>query len=163
MKSRIIASAVLAATVFATSAASARPGYLINNFNIFTGPGHDYERLVRVPENARVEVHSCVSSYGWCHVTWRGVRGWMDGNDIELRVAGRMVSLHDFGPRTGVPVMASRYDDDEDVDRYDRPARRDWDDQDFDRDGVPNAWDRDRDGDGVPNDDDRYPGDPRRD
>jgi uncharacterized protein YraI len=159
MKSRIIASALFAATVLAAGAASARPGYLINNFNIFDGPGHDYERLVRVPENARVEVHSCLPSYDWCQVSWRGVRGWLDANGIEVRHAGRMVSLHDFGPRTGIPSYTSGGFDD-----YDRrPSPLDWDDQDFDNDGVPNADDGDRDGDGVRNDDDRYPGDPRRD
>ena len=159
MKSRIIASAVFAASLLAAGAASARPGYLINNFNIFTGPGHDYERLVRVPENARVEVHSCTPDYDWCRVSWRGVTGWMDGNGIEVRHAGRMVVLHDFGPRTGVPSYAGF-----DEDAYDsRPSRLDWDDEDFDFDGVPNAVDRDRDGDGIRNDDDRYPGDPRRD
>ncbi|MGE4063369.1 MAG: SH3 domain-containing protein [Rhodospirillaceae bacterium] len=162
MKSRLIASVVLAASVFAAGAAAARPGYLINNFNIFTGPGRDYERLARVPENARVEVHSCLPSYDWCQVSWRGVRGWMDANGIEVRHAGAMVSLHDFGPRTGVPSFADF--DDEDDDYFERrPSRLDWDDQDFDNDGVPNAVDRDRDGDGVRNDDDRYPGDPRRD
>ncbi len=159
MKSRLIASAVLAATVLASGTALARPGYLINNFNIFTGPGHDFERLVRVPENARVEVHSCTASYDWCQVSRRGVRGWMDANGIEVRHAGRMVVLHDFGPRTGVPSLTSRYDDDNDF----GPSRLDWDDQDFDRDGVANADDRDRDGDGIRNDDDRYPGDPSRD
>jgi uncharacterized protein YraI len=162
MKSRFIASAVLAATVLAAGAANARPGYLINTFNIFDGPGHDFERLVRVPENARVEVHSCTASYDWCQVSWRGVRGWMDGNGIEVRHAGRMVVLHDFGPRTGVPSLTSRYDDDDD-DYAPRPSRLDWDDQDFDRDGLRNAIDGDRDGDGVRNDDDRYPGDPTRD
>jgi uncharacterized protein YraI len=162
MKSRFIASAFLAASVFAAGAANARPGYLINTFNIFSGPGHDYERLVRVPENARVEVHSCVPSYEWCQVSWRGVRGWMDGNGIEVRVGGRLVAVHDFGPRSGVPAFTSNYDDDDDD--YDRrPSRLDWDDEDFDNDGVPNRVDRDRDGDGVRNDDDRYPGDPRRD
>jgi uncharacterized protein YraI len=161
MKSRLIASAVLAASLLAAGAASARPGYLINNFNIFTGPGHDFERVARVPENARVEVHSCLPSYDWCQVSWRGMRGWMDGNGIEVRLAGRMVVLHDFGPRTGVPAFAA-YEEDDDV--YESaPSRLDWDDEDFDNDDVPNAVDRDRDGDGIRNDDDRYPGDPRRD
>jgi hypothetical protein len=82
----------------------------------------------------------------------------MDANGIEMRVGGRMVSLHDFGPRTGVPALTSRYDD-----FQGRPSRLDWDDQDFDNDRVPNAVDRDRDGDGIRNDDDRYPGDPWRD
>lgn len=163
MKSRFIASAVLAASVLVTGAAQARPGYLINNFNIFAGPGHDYERLVRVPENARVDVHSCEASYDWCQVSWRGVRGWMDANGIEVRHAGRMVSVHDFGPRTGIPALTRYYEEDDDY--YDRrPVRRlAWEDQDFDRDGIPNGVDHDRDGDGVPNDYDRYPGDPRRD
>lgn len=160
MKSRFIASAVLAATVLAAGAASARDGYLINNFNIFSGPGRQYDRLVRVPEDARVEVHGCLPSYDWCQITWRGVRGWIDGHGIEVRHAGRMVTLYDFGPRTGVPTYTSGFGDD----YYDRrPSRLDWDEQDFDDDGVPNAYDRDRDGDGIRNDDDRYPGDPRRD
>lgn len=59
----------------------------------------------------------------------------------------------------GVPSYASRIDDDDDY----GPPRLAWDDQDFDRDGIPNSVDRDRDGDGIRNDDDRYPGDPRRD
>lgn len=160
MKSRFIASAVVAATVLAAGAAHARPGYLIDPSGIHTGPGFDYDRLARVPENARVEVHTCTARYDWCQVSWRSVRGWMDGEEIEVRHAGRMVSLHDFGPRTGVPSFASRIEDDEDD--Y-GPPRLAWDDQDFDHDGVPNSVDRDRDGDGIRNDDDRFPGDPRRD
>lgn len=159
MKSRFIASAVLAATVLAAGAAQARPGYLVNNFNLFDGPGREYERLVRVPEDARVEVHGCLPSFDWCQVTWRGVRGWIDAHGVEVRHAGRMVTIYDFGPRTGIPTYASYDEDDYD----DRPARLAWDDQDFDNDGIPNAVDRDRDGDGVPNDYDRYPGDPTRD
>ncbi len=163
MKSRFIASAVMAVTVLAAGAAQARPGYMIDPSSIHTGPGFDYERLARVPENARVEVHTCTASYDWCQVSWRGVRGWMEGEEIEVRHAGRMVSLQEFGPRTGVPSYASRYEDEEDDEDADGPPRLAWDDQDFDRDGIPNDVDRDRDGDGIRNDDDRYPGDPRRD
>lgn len=159
MKSRLLASALLAATVFVAGAAQARPAFLIDTDSIHTGPGFDYERLTRVPENARVEVHTCTASYEWCQVSWRGVRGWMDGEQLEVRHAGRMVSLHDFGPRTGIPSFASRYDDDDDY----GPPRLAWDDEDFDRDGIPNSVDGDRDGDGTRNDDDRYPSDPRRD
>jgi uncharacterized protein YraI len=141
-------------------AAQARPGYMIDPSSIHTGPGFDYDRLARGPADAGVEVHTCTASYDWCQVSWRGVRGWMDGEEIEVRHSGRMVSLHDFGPRTGVPSFASRVEDTEDDFG---PPRLAWDDQDFDRDGIPNSVDRDRDGDGIRNDDDRYPGDPRRD
>ena len=44
MKSRFIASAVLAATVLVAGAAQARPGYMIDPSSIHTGPGFDYDR-----------------------------------------------------------------------------------------------------------------------
>lgn len=156
MKSRFIASAAVLAAILAAGAAHARPGYLINNFNIFTGPGHDFERLARVPEDSRVEVHGCTPSFEWCRVSWRGVRGWMDGHGIEMRFRGAMMPVYDLGPRSNLPILTA------DIDWAPRPPL-DWADRDFDMDGIPNADDRDRDGDGIRNDDDRYPGDPDRD
>ena len=167
MRTQLIAALAAAAAFFAAGAAEAATGFTINDFNLYAGPGREFPRLERVPNNARLEVHGCLRSYDWCDVSYRGERGWIDGNGLVFRDRGRRIVVRDYGPRYSLPMISfnfgSYWDTHYKTHRFYRDRTRfqnAFRDEDHDR--IPNAVDRDRDGDGVPNKYDRRPDNSRR-
>jgi uncharacterized protein YraI len=166
MRTKLIIAVAAAAALF-TGAAEAATGYTVNNFNMYAGPGREFPRIERVPNNARLEVHGCLRSYSWCDVSYRGERGWIDGNGLQFRERGRRIDLRNYGPRYQLPMVSFRFGDYWDshyrTHRFYRDRSRFQNAfRDRDHDNIPNALDRDRDGDGVRNRDDRRPNNPDR-
>lgn len=167
MRIKLITAVAAAAALFA-GAAQAATGFTVNKNNIYAGPGRDFPRIERVPTNSRIEVHGCIRSFAWCDVSYRGERGWIDGDGLVFRDRGRRIVVRDYGRRHELPMISFKfgnYWDDHyrthkfyrDRSRFENAFR------DEDHDNIPNAVDRDRDGDGVRNKNDRRPDNPRRD
>lgn len=53
--------------------ALAAPGFATGNVNLRAGPGNGYPQVVVVPNNAPVEIFSCLQGYGWCDFSFDGV------------------------------------------------------------------------------------------
>ncbi len=160
---------ILAAAVLSPAIAQAAVGYTEGRVALRAGPGPDFPRLEALPRNVRVNVHGCVHRFDWCDVSWRGARGWINGERLTISYRGRRVLMHEYGPRMDVPVISFHFDSYWD-NNYSRSGfyrerdrwRHSWR-GDEDRDGVPNRYDRDRDGDGTPNRRDDRPDNPYRD
>jgi len=165
MKARFLIPVLAAAIFLPVAAASAATGYTTDNLTMRAGPGGEYPRIDRLPRGAKVNVHGCIDRFDWCDVTFRGRRGWVDGDEITVPYRGRRVAIMEYGPRISVPVISFSFDTYwdshyrrasfyRDRDNW-RERWRGWSRVDQDRDGIPNRFDRDRDGDGVRNNRDR--------
>ncbi len=114
-----IALSVVAALTLGASVAQAASGYTINRFYLYSGPGHSFDRLESVPDNARIHIFGCTPTYRWCDVSWGNARGWMDAHGIETYDRGRRVIVAEAGPYIRMPVItytSAPYLDDRDID-----------------------------------------------
>jgi uncharacterized protein YraI len=167
---RALGGILAAVTVLLTATAvDAATGVAARRLSLHAGPGNDYPRIDRIPRDARVAVHGCIRAYDWCDVTFRGHRGWVDGDSLAIFDGRRRLVIREYGARYNVPVVTFGFGDYWDSHYRGRPFYRDRDHwnqrarRDQDRDGVPDRFDRDRDGDGVRNRRDSAPNNPRRD
>jgi uncharacterized protein YraI len=155
----------LAVALLGPVAAHAERAYTTTTLALRAGPGSEYPRLERIPRDMRVEVHGCLDRFDWCDVSYRGTRGWLDGEALVVRSEGRRSRVTEYWPRARGPIVTFSFDSYWDNnynrrsfyrDRDDwRNRSRGWRGRDQDRDGIPNRFDRDQDGDGVRNDRDR--------
>ena|SRR6185312_12542722 len=87
-----------------TSALAAR-GYATASVNMRAGPGTDYPVVTTIPDNARLNIHGCLSDHDWCDVTWRDNRGWVSANYLDYFYGGRYVHLPSYVEQIDVPVV----------------------------------------------------------
>jgi len=166
MKIRI-AVPLLAAALLASAAADAATGYTTSRLTLRAGPGRDYPMIDTVSRNTRVTVHGCIDRFDWCDISRGRMRGWVDGDSLNVVYRGRRVGMMEYGPRIRLPIISFSFDNYWDT-HYRRAAfyrdRDNWRERwrgwsagmrDQDRDGIPNRVDRDQDGDGVRNSRDR--------
>src|SRR5690606_21282421 len=147
---------LLAAAAFlglSASAALAQNAYSTGNVNMRAGPGTQYPRVTTIPTGSAVDVHGCLSGWNWCDTSWRGLRGWVSGNYLQMLYNNRRVLVPEYGPRIGVPIITFQFGNYWDRWYRDRPWSRDrhrWDDR---RDRDRDRWDprppRPRPGDAV--------------
>lgn len=100
-----IALTLAAALTLGAIAAQAASGYTINRFYLYSGPGHSFERLDSVPDNARLHIFGCTPNYMWCDVSYGSARGWLDAHGIETYDRGRRVIVAEAGPYIRMPVI----------------------------------------------------------
>lgn len=152
----------LAAAMLVPVVAHAERAYTTSNLSMRAGPGRDYPRIARLPSNVRVNLLGCLNRYDWCDVTYRGARGWVNGDALAIRYDDRRVRVFEYGPHIRLPIITFSFDSYWDNHYNRRPFYNDrdvWRDRwrgwgggrDQDRDGVPNRADRDQDGDGIRN------------
>jgi uncharacterized protein YraI len=87
------------------TAAFAARGTTTSDVNMRAGPGTEYPAVTTVPENARVNIHGCLSDYGWCDVSWSGDRGWISAQYLDYYYNNRYVYLPDYVDVIDVPVV----------------------------------------------------------
>lgn len=80
-RKKIITGAILAATLLPATA-FAGAAWLQENTEIHAGPDYDYPTLDVAYAGDGVEVHGCLSDYSWCDVGYRGLRGWIAGDEL---------------------------------------------------------------------------------
>lgn len=105
MKRRLLAMAALVASLLLPAAAEAANAYATGNVNMRAGPGTAYPKITTVQRGDAIDVYGCVAGWSWCDVGWRGARGWVSGNYIEMIYAQQRVELPRYAPRIGVPVI----------------------------------------------------------
>ena len=111
MKRRTVGLAAVAAGLFiAPTLASALPAVTTDSTNLRAGPAFDFPVVDTIPGDVPVNVHGCVRGYRWCDVSWRDARGWVPGNELAFLDRGRRVTIIEYGPRIGLPVVAFAFD-----------------------------------------------------
>ncbi len=102
--------AVAAGLVLAPNLASALSAVTTEETNLRAGPAIDFPVVDSLPSDARVNVHGCVRGYRWCDVSWRDARGWVSGDELVYLNHGRRVTIVDYGPSIGLPVIGYSFD-----------------------------------------------------
>jgi uncharacterized protein YraI len=87
------------------AAALARPGFVSANLNLHAGPSVNFPVIDTIPDASRVNIHGCLSGYTWCDVSWRGERGWADGEYLQFVYRGRRVLIVNYGDEIGFPIV----------------------------------------------------------
>jgi uncharacterized protein YraI len=136
----------LALLLAAGPAKAAITAYSAGTVNMRAGPGTNFPVVATIKGARQIGVHGCVQGWSWCEVTWNGRRGWVSASRINASFRSRRVSLYDYGPRLGLPVVSfsqrsywDRYYRGESFYRGDRdycPCAR--------RSGGRRSWDNDR-------------------
>jgi uncharacterized protein YraI len=102
--------AAVAGFVVAPNLASALSAVVAEPTELRAGPAYDFPVVDSIPADVRVNVHGCVRAYRWCDVSWRDARGWVPGNELAYLHQGRRVTIVDYGPTIGLPVVAFSFD-----------------------------------------------------
>jgi uncharacterized protein YraI len=102
--------AAVAGFVIAPNLASALSAVVAGSTELRAGPAFDFPVVDSLPSDVRVNVHGCVRGYRWCDVSWRDARGWVPGEELAYLYQGRRVTLVDYGPRIGLPILAFSFD-----------------------------------------------------
>jgi uncharacterized protein YraI len=109
---RLVLSLVAAAAGIAGAPklASALPAVTTDSTDLRAGPASDFPVVDRIPSDVRVTVHGCVRAYRWCDISWRDARGWVPGDELAYLDHGRRVTIVEYGPRIGLPIIAFSFD-----------------------------------------------------
>src|SRR5690606_19996061 len=94
---------------FTAGAAFAQNAYTTGNVNMRAGPSTQYPRVTTLPSGAAVDVHGCTSGWSWCDTSWRGIRGWVSANYLQMLYNTRRVYLPEYAPRIIVPVITFQF------------------------------------------------------
>lgn len=129
-----MAASALAAVLAVPGAAMAQTVMSTADVNMRAGPGTRYPVVTTIPENRNVDVYGCDGDRDWCEVAWRGNRGWVFSDYLEVTGEARMGRMRtgplaELGAMFGLPTVG--YDQEPYWDRYyaDQPwyeARENW-------------------------------------
>ena len=56
-----------------------------------------------------MEIHGCLQNGGWCDVSWRGKRGWVEAAALECNNTGERMPLSATIARSNFPVVAFEF------------------------------------------------------
>ena len=73
------------------------------------GPGPEYPRIGYVPGGVHVRIYGCLRGLYSCDISWRGNRGWVNGNALAGFFNGRRVPLVSYGIQIGIPFIAFNF------------------------------------------------------
>jgi uncharacterized protein YraI len=98
--------AAMAALAFSATAAYASPGETRSDVALRTEPAPRAELLMTMPSGAAVDIGAC--SRGWCHVNFRGSRGYArESGLVFLRASAPAEEIIPVFPR--YPYRAGHY------------------------------------------------------
>lgn len=90
----VAGSTTLISSVFAAEGAAFR-GATVAQGVMYAGPGDAYPQVMRLAAGLQISLHGCTADTNmgepgttWCDVTWRGKRGWVQGDALEVREHG---------------------------------------------------------------------------
>lgn len=89
--------------------------------NMRAGPGTRYPVVTTIPQDRNVDVYGCDQDLDWCEVAWRGNRGWVFSDYLEVTGEARMGRMRsgplaELGAMFGLPTVG--YDQQAYWDRY---------------------------------------------
>jgi uncharacterized protein YraI len=95
-----------ASVVALPTAAAAKNGEVTANVHMRAGPGTQYPVIVTIPDGRDVNIHGCLSGYGWCDLSWAGYRGWVYGNYVASFYQDRYVRVPRYGASLALPIIS---------------------------------------------------------
>ena len=98
-------SVLVAALLFAPTAALAAPGIVTVSTGLRAGPGTGFPLVDRIPGGARVNIHGCLRGNAWCDVSFSDDRGWVSSQYLEYLYRNHYVYLPDYVDTIDVPVV----------------------------------------------------------
>lgn len=102
--------AAVTSLVVVPNLASALSAVTTGSTDLRAGPAFDFPVVDQIPSDVRVNVHGCVRAYRWCDVSWRDARGWVPGEELAYLYQGQRVTIVEYGPRIGLPVVVFSFD-----------------------------------------------------
>lgn len=81
----VVGSTALISTVFGADSVH---GATTAQSTMYAGPGESYPQVMRLAGGLQISIHGCTDQAKWCDVTWRGKRGWVQAEGLELRSHG---------------------------------------------------------------------------
>ena len=102
---RVLSTAALSLSFFATTAAIAGEGYVTTNVRLRAGPDSGYPDVAMLYAGTPVVIEGCVDGWSWCDVINGDYRGWMPANYLQQEYEGRRVLIPEYGVRIGIPVI----------------------------------------------------------
>jgi uncharacterized protein YraI len=108
-RKKIIGGAILAATLLPATA-FAGTAWLQETTEIHAGPDYDYPTIDIAYAGDGVEIHGCLSDYSWCDVGYRGLRGWIAGDELLGYYQDRRQPITYVGPYLGFGVLNFSFD-----------------------------------------------------
>jgi len=103
---RILSTAALSLSFFATTAAIAGEGYVTTNVNLRAGPDASYPDVGMLDAGTSVAIEGCVDGWSWCDVATGDSRGWLPANYLQQEYQGQRVLVPEYGVRIGIPIVA---------------------------------------------------------
>jgi uncharacterized protein YraI len=100
----------VAGLVVVPNLASALSAVTTESTDLRAGPAFDFPVVDQIPSDVRVDVHGCVRGYSWCDVSWRDARGWVPGQELAYLYQDRRVTIVEYGPRIGLPIVGFSFD-----------------------------------------------------
>lgn len=82
MSPKLTIAAVLAATLFTSTAALAAPGVVTGAVNMREGPGTGYDIITQLKKGKFVDIDECDA--GWCEVDVNGHEGFVSASYLAL-------------------------------------------------------------------------------
>jgi uncharacterized protein YraI len=102
--------AAVAGLVAVPNLASALSAVTAETTDLRAGPAFDFPVVDQIPADVSVNVHGCIRGYRWCDVSWRDARGWVQGQELAYLYQDRRVTIVEYGPRIGLPVIGFSFD-----------------------------------------------------
>lgn len=102
---RVLSTAALSLSFFATTAAIAGEGYVTTNVNLRAGPDASYPDVAMLYGGTTVAIEGCVDGWSWCDVATRDSRGWVPANYLQHEYQGQRVLVPEYGVRIGIPIV----------------------------------------------------------
>lgn len=158
LMTKLLAAGAVALGLSGATAAMAADARTTTNLNIRVGPGVEYGYIDTIPAGALVPVFGCIGDFGWCEVSYAGIRGWVSSDYLMAPGYGY---YNAYAPQIGVPVVtfsfgayhdrwykgrpwykhdrwSGRWDN-----RYKKDARKDWRDDRKDWQKPKKDWKQD--------------------
>jgi len=103
---RILSTAALSLSLFATTAAIAGEGYVTTDVSLRAGPDSSYPDVGLLYAGTTVAIEGCVNGWSWCDVVTGDSRGWLPANYLQQEYQGQRVLVPEYGVRIGIPIVA---------------------------------------------------------
>jgi len=79
--------------------------YTVDDVQLQAGPDEAYPTITELPAGAEVALQGCIDGWSWCDVIAGQDRGWVPASYLEEDYDNRRVTVVDYGPRIGIPVV----------------------------------------------------------
>jgi uncharacterized protein YraI len=108
MKTTLLAGA-LGLSLFASAAALAATGYVVQSVSLQAGPDASYPSVGMLGAGTTVVIEGCINGWSWCDVGTPNGRGWVSGNDLQEDFQGRRVFVPEYGERIGIRFVSFEF------------------------------------------------------